>query len=115
MDDYALTMPVGLFQTGDTRACTSITLLTNTRVEGTEYLTVNLIGNSEVIVNSAATSATVIIVDDDGKLHHSTVRLEVAFCILVKYRFMTFCFLAWLLFNNPTLHDQSRAIFIVYN
>ena len=104
MDDYALTMPVGLFQTGDTRACTSITLLTNTRVEGTEYLTVNLIGNSEVIVNSTAASATVIIADDDGKLHYSTVHLEVAFCIFVKYRFMTFCFLAWLLFNNPTLH-----------
>ena len=68
VDDYSLTMPMGLFQTGDTRACTSITLFTNTRVEGTEYFTVNLIGNSEVIINNTAASATVIIADDDGKL-----------------------------------------------
>ena len=68
MDDYSLTMPVGLFQTGDTRACTSITLFTDTRVEGTEYFTVNLIGNSEVIINSTAASATVIIAGDDGEL-----------------------------------------------
>ena len=58
---------MGSFQSGDTRSCTSITILADNRVEGTETFTVTLIGTNEVEINSTAGTATVEIIDDDGE------------------------------------------------
>ena len=65
--DYTLVQSMGSFQSGDTRSCTSITILGDNRVEGTENFTVTLTGNSEVKISSAAGTVTVEINDDDGK------------------------------------------------
>ena len=65
--DFTLTQATGTFQSGDTRSCTSITILPDNRVEGTETFTVTLTGNSEVEISSTAGTATVEIIDDDGE------------------------------------------------
>ena len=65
--DYTLDQVMGSFQSGDTRSCTSITILPDNRVEGTETFTVTLTGNSEVDISSTAGIATVQIIDDDGE------------------------------------------------
>ena len=66
--DYSLTMTMGSFQSGETRACTTITIIPDTRVEGPEYFTINLAGSSEAIVSNTAGNATVVIADDNGML-----------------------------------------------
>jgi len=58
---------MGSFQSGDTRSCTSITILGDNRVEGTETFTVTLTGSSEVEISSTAGTATVEIIDNDGE------------------------------------------------
>jgi len=65
--DFALTQTMGSFLSGDTRSCTSITILPDNRVEGTETFTVTLTGNREVEISSTAGTATVEIIDDDGE------------------------------------------------
>ena len=65
--DYTLEQPIGSFQRGDIRSCTSITILGDNRIEGTENFTVTLTGNSEVEISSTAGTVTVEINDDDGK------------------------------------------------
>ena len=66
--DYSLTMTMGSFQSGETKACTTITIIPDTRVEGAEYFSVNLAGSSEAIVSNTAGDATVVIADDNGML-----------------------------------------------
>lgn len=66
--DYSLTMTMGLFQSGETRACTTITIIADTNVEGAEYFTVILTGSSEAIISNTASNATVIIDDANGTL-----------------------------------------------
>ena len=58
---------MGSFQNGDTQSCTSITILGDNRIEGTETFTVTLTGNSEVEISSTAGTAAVEIIDDDGE------------------------------------------------
>ena len=58
---------MGSFQSGDTRSCTSITILEDNRIEGTETFTVTLTGNSEVEISSTAGTVTVEIIDNDGE------------------------------------------------
>jgi len=65
--DFTLTQATGSFQSGDTRSCTSITILADNRVEGTEAFTVTLIGNREVEISSTTGTTTVEIIDDDGE------------------------------------------------
>jgi len=65
--DFTLTQAMGSFQSGDTRSCTSIAILPDNRVEGTETFTVTLTGNIEVEISSTASTATVQIIDDDGE------------------------------------------------
>ena len=67
--DYTLPMQTGTFQTGETRVCRSITIQEDTIAEVTETFTVTLTGNSEVVVSSDASNATVSIVDNDGKFN----------------------------------------------
>ena len=66
--DYSLTMTMGSFQSGEAKACTTITIIPDTRVEGAEYFSVNLAGSSEAIVSNTAGDATVVIADDNGML-----------------------------------------------
>ena len=61
-------MTMGSFQPGETRACTTITIIADTRVEGSEYFTVILTGSSEAIISNTAGNATVIIDDANGTL-----------------------------------------------
>ena len=58
---------VGSFQSGDTQSCTSITILGDNRVEGTETFTVTLTGSGEVEVSNTTGTTTVEIIDDDGE------------------------------------------------
>ena len=65
--DYTLEQPIGSFQRGDIRSCTSITILGDNRIEGTENFTVTLTGSGEVEVSNITGTATVEIIDDDGE------------------------------------------------
>ena len=56
---------MGMFQPGETRTCTNVTILVDNVVEGTENFTVTLTGNSYVVVSNTASTATVFIDDDD--------------------------------------------------
>lgn len=67
--DYTLPMPISTFQMGETRVCRSITIQEDAIAEVTETFTVTLTGNSEVVVSSDASNATVSIVDNDGKFN----------------------------------------------
>ena len=61
-------MTMGTFQPGETRACRTITIIADTRVEGSEYFTVFLTESSEAIISNTASNATVIIDDANGTL-----------------------------------------------
>ena len=65
--DYNLLTQTSTFQAGETRACTTISILNDIIAEGTESFTVTLIGNSVVVINNTASTATVVIIDDDGR------------------------------------------------
>ena len=67
--DYTLPMPMSNFQMGETRVCRSITIQEDTIAEVTETFTVTLTGNSEVVVSSDASNATVSITDNTGKFN----------------------------------------------
>ena len=62
-----------MFQPGETRTCTNVTILVDNMVEGTENFTVTLTGNSEVVVSNPASTATVFIDDDDGELVYNHI------------------------------------------
>ena len=63
--DFFLMIAMGVFQPGETRTCTNVTILVDNVVEGTENFTVTLTGNSYVVVSNTASTATVFIDDDD--------------------------------------------------
>ena len=65
--DYILLLQISTFQVGETRACTTISILMDTIVEVTETFTVTLTGNADVVVSNTARTATVSIEDNDGK------------------------------------------------
>ena len=67
--DYTLPMPMSTFQMGETRVCRNITIQEDTIAEVTETFTVTLTGNSEVVVSSDASNATVSITDNTGKFN----------------------------------------------
>ena len=61
-------MTMVTIQSGETRACTTITIIADTRVEGSEYFTVFLSESGEAIISNTAGNATVIIDDANGTL-----------------------------------------------
>ena len=65
--DYALSIPISIFQAGKTRACRTISILNDITAEGTGSLTVILTGNIDVVVNNTAGTATLVMLDDNGR------------------------------------------------
>ena len=62
--DYALSIPISIFQAGRTRARTRISILNDITAES---LTVILTGNNDVVVNNTASTATLVILDDNSR------------------------------------------------